>query len=331
MQTPATTALPVPPGRRAPRPPGIALLSPEYWRDYELIDSGNFLKLERFGDLTLVRPEPQALWKPALPAAQWDGAKIHFVGRSPTAGEWKKQGSVPDRWNIRYKSPQLDLRFRLSLTSFKHVGIFPEQAVNWEYIAGCLARLRTPQPRFLNLFAYTGAASMAARAAGADVTHVDSIKQVVTWANENMLLNGLADIRWMVDDAAKFVQREVRRGHRYQGIILDPPAYGHGPKGEKWKLEDMVAGFMAEVVQLLDPQEHFIVLNTYSLGFSALVAGNLLRQSLGPKADIEIGELVLTPNVGAPLPLGVFGRAFKGHPDGRPADRSDKGHPPAGS
>src|SRR5690606_567873 len=141
----------------------------------------------------------------------------------------------------------LDLRFRLGLTSFKHVGIFPEQAVNWDFIAASVKKLRTPAPKFLNLFAYTGGASLAARQAGADTTHVDSIKQVVTWGNENMALSGLSDIRWVVEDAIKFVKREVRRGRKYQGVILDPPAYGHGPKGEKWKLEDHINEMIREV------------------------------------------------------------------------------------
>lgn len=289
----------------------IQPLSPTYWTDYELIDSGDFQKFERFGAITLVRPEPQAIWKPTLSESEWKKAAVSFVGRSPSTGDWRKPASIPDRWNIRYKSPNLDMQLRLAFTSFKHVGVFPEQAVNWEYITERIRALKTPNPRFLNLFAYTGAASIAARAAGATVTHVDSIKQVVTWANDNMQLNALTDIRWMVDDAMKFVQKEVRRGNTYHGIILDPPAYGHGPKGEKWKLEDSVYELMSDVVKLLDPKEHFIVLNTYSLGFSAVVAGNLLRQTLGAKADVEIGELVLTPRTGVPLPLGVFARAQK--------------------
>lgn len=288
----------------------IKALSPEKWRDYELVDCGNFQKLERFGDILCVRPEPQALWAPVLPDEDWKKADVFFVGRSPSSGDWKKNRQFPDRWNIRYKSDLLDLQFRLALTSFKHVGLFPEQAVNWDYIAESIKRLKTPNPRFLNLFAYTGAASIAARQAGAEVTHVDSIKQVVTWANENMQLNNLDDIRWMVDDAVKFVKREIRRGNTYHGIILDPPAYGHGPKGEKWILEEMVDELVNEVAQLLDPKEHFIVMNTYSLGFSALVANNLLKRHLPQPQDIEIGELMLEATSGVTLPLGVFGRCF---------------------
>src|SRR5690606_26657287 len=205
--------------------------------------------------------------------SEWDQrADIRFRGRSATSGDWlKKSPKVADRWHIRYQNEDISLRFRLGLTSFKHVGIFPEQAINWDYIIHSIRALKTPKPKVLNLFAYTGGASLAAKAAGADTTHVDSIKQVVSWANENQELSGLQDIRWVVEDALKFVKREVKRGNRYQGIILDPPAYGHGPKGEKWKLEDHIMEMMRDVVQLLDPADHFLLLNTYSLGFSSVI------------------------------------------------------------
>lgn len=286
----------------------IQVLSPEFWTEYELIDCGDFKKLERFGELTIVRPEPQALWPPKFGEDVWDAADVVFVGRSPSTGDWRKSHGTPDRWEIRYKSKQLDLKFRLALTSFKHVGLFPEQAVNWEHIATSIKGLNVDKPRFLNLFAYTGAASLAARQAGAEVTHVDSIKQVVTWANDNMQLNDLTDIRWIVDDAVKFVKREVRRGNTYHGIILDPPAFGHGPKGEKWKLEDMVSDLVSDVCQLLDPEEHFLILNTYSLGFSAVVAQNLLKEFSPKTSEVEMGELMLSAKSGVQLPLGVFAR-----------------------
>lgn len=290
----------------------ITALSPQHWRDYELIDCGNFKKLERFGKVICIRPEPQALWQPYLSQKEWNKADVIFVGRSPSTGEWNNLSKVPDRWNIRYKSDQLDFQLRLAFTSFKHVGVFPEQAVNWEFIASSIKKIKNEKPRFLNLFAYTGAASIAACKAGANVTHVDSIKQVVTWANENMQLNKLTDIRWMIDDAVKFVKREVRRGNVYHGIILDPPAYGHGPKGEKWKLEEMVNELVGDVVQLLHPEEHFLILNTYSLGFSAVVAGNLLKRHLPDDQDtVEMGELMLKATSGANLPLGVFGRVSR--------------------
>ncbi|QEC53876.1 23S rRNA (cytosine1962-C5)-methyltransferase [Anseongella ginsenosidimutans] len=290
----------------------LQLLTPLNWKDYELIDCGAFEKLERFGDLILARPEPQAVWDKGLMEKEWEKSlDIRFRPRGATTGNWlKKNPSLPDRWHIRYQTGELDLQFRLGLTSFKHVGIFPEQAVNWDFIAASIKKLETPEPKFLNLFAYTGGASLAARQAGADTTHVDSIKQVVTWGNENMALSGLKDIRWVVEDAIKFVKREVRRGKKYQGIILDPPAYGHGPKGEKWKLEDHINEMIGEVASLLDEKEHFLVLNTYSLGFSALIVENLLSTSF-PGAEPEVGELYLQAGSGSKLPLGVWGRLSK--------------------
>lgn len=291
----------------------IQLLTPQHWEDYELIDCGNFEKLERFGDRVLIRPEPQAVWPKGLPEAEWARRQdIRFKGRSATSGDWiKKNPKLPDRWHIKYGNSDVAVKLRLGLTSFKHVGVFPEQAVNWDYISGAIKSFHTPQPKVLNLFAYTGGASLIARAAGADTTHVDSIKQVVTWANENQELSGLANIRWVVEDALKFVKRELKRGNRYHGIILDPPAYGHGPKGEKWKLEDHIAEMMRDVVQLLDPDEHFLILNTYSLGFSSVIVENLIKAALPAAQNLETGELYLQATAGNKLPLGVFGKFMK--------------------
>ncbi|RWY55599.1 class I SAM-dependent methyltransferase [Mucilaginibacter gilvus] len=291
----------------------IQLLTPTHWKDYELIDSGDFEKLERFGNIVLIRPEPQAVWSKTLSADQWQ--KIHhikFKGRSATAGDWvKKDPKTPDRWHIEYKNDDVAIKFRLGLTSFKHLGIFPEQAVNWDFISDNIKKFKTPTPKVLNLFAYTGGASLIAKAAGADTTHVDSIKQVVTWANENQELSGLKDIRWMVEDALKFVKREVKRGKTYNGIILDPPAYGNGPNGEKWKLEDSINEMMTDVIQLLDPEEHFLILNTYSLGFSSVIIENLIRKAFPKVENLEIGELYLQATAGTKLPLGVFGKFYK--------------------
>ena len=225
----------------------MLLLSPKNFSDYELIDCGDFEKLERFGKYITIRPEPQAVWDKILPQKEWEKkAHVKFVPRSSSSGDWKKLKEMPDRWNVQYQN----LKFRLALTSFKHVGIFPEQAANWDYIAESIHEIssgknftppsRVGGPRVLNLFAYTGGASLAAKAAGADITHLDSIKQVVSWARENMELSGLTDIRWVVEDALTFVKREVKRGKKYNGIILDPPAYGHGTDGQKWKLEEMI-------------------------------------------------------------------------------------------
>ncbi|HQT22742.1 MAG: oxidoreductase [Sphingobacteriales bacterium 17-39-43] len=291
----------------------IQLLSPQNWKDYELIDCGNFEKLERFGNVILIRPEPQAVWAKKYPESEWTKQHhIRFKGRSATSGEWiKKDQKTPDRWHITYKNEEIKLQFRLALTSFKHLGIFPEQAVNWDYIIKNVKKFKTVQPKVLNLFAYTGGASLAARAAGAETTHVDSIKQVVSWANENQTLSGLENIRWTVEDALKFVKREVKRGRKYNGIILDPPAYGHGPNGEKWKLEDNIREMMDDVVKLLDEEEHFLILNTYSLGFSSVIVENLILSSFPEVQNLETGELYLQASSGYKLPLGVFGKFCK--------------------
>ena len=259
----------------------ISLLTPTHWKDYELIDCGDFEKLERFGNLILSRPEPQAVWKKTLSDNDWKKqTHIKFKGRSATSGEWiKNSAHLPDRWNVEYKNDEVTINLRLGLTSFKHVGVFPEQAVNWDYISSSIKKFKTKSPKVLNLFAYTGAASLIAKAAGADTTHVDSIKQVVNWANENQELSKLQDVRWVVEDALKFVKRELKRGKKYNGIILDPPAFGHGPNGEKWKLEDHIQEMMRDVVQLLDDEEHFLILNTYSLGFSSVIVENLIKTS----------------------------------------------------
>lgn len=289
----------------------MELLSPANWKDYELIDCGDFEKLERFGKCITIRPEPQAVWPKILSNNDWQKqAHLKFVPKSSSTGEWKKIKPSPDQWEINYPLGHENLTFRLGLTAFKHVGIFPEQAVNWDVIYTYLSGLN--KPKFLNLFAYTGGASLAAKAAGADVTHVDSIKQVVTWANENMKKSNLDNIRWLVDDALKFVKKEMRRGNSYQGIILDPPSYGHGPSGEKWKLEDNIAEMMESVLQILDKEKHLLILNAYSLGFSALVPENLLRPyAVANHSELSVGELFLKAKSGVKLPLGVWGKLEK--------------------
>lgn len=291
----------------------ISLLTPTHWKDYELLDCGDFEKLERFGNLILSRPEPQAVWKKTLSEQEWKKAThIRFKGRTATSGEWiKNNPKTPDRWNVEYKNDDVTINLRLGLTSFKHVGVFPEQAVNWDYISSSIRKFKTPNPKVLNLFAYTGAASLIAKAAGADTTHVDSIKQVVNWANENQELSKLKDVRWVVEDALKFVKRELKRGKKYNGIILDPPAFGHGPNGEKWKLEDHIQEMMQDVVQLLNEEEHFLILNTYSLGFSSVIVENLIKTSFPQVTNLETGELYLQATSGTKLPLGVFGKFSK--------------------
>lgn len=292
----------------------ILSLTPRNFTDYQLLDSGNFWKLERFGSYITIRPEPQAVWEAGLKMSEWEKqAHVKFVPKSSSSGTWQKLKEMPDQWKIKYELQyikKMEITFRLGLTSFKHVGIFPEQAVNWDFIGESIRELNIPQPRFLNLFAYTGGASLAARAAGSETLHLDSIKQVVTWARENMELSGLTNIRWIVEDALKFVKREVKRGNRYHGIILDPPAFGHGPDGEKWKLEDHISEMMKNVLLLLDEEKHFLVLNAYSLGFSSLILENLVKQNFKPE-NAEIGELYLQDSFNKKLPLGAFARFRK--------------------
>ena len=293
----------------------MQLLTPKNFTDYELIDCGDFEKLERFGKYITIRPEPQAVWKKVYTEAEWEKqAHVKFVPKSSSSGDWKMLKKMPEQWTINYtlgdKKNAKEITFRLGLTGFKHVGIFPEQACNWDVIFDFLKDLE--KPKFLNLFAYTGGASLAARAAGADVTHVDSIKQVVNWANENMQKSNLDNIRWLIDDALKFVKKEQRRGNFFQGIILDPPAFGHGPNGEKWKLEDNILEMIDSVLQILDPKQHLLILNAYSLGFSALVPQNLLNPyAIKNKSELSIGELYLNAKSGVQLPLGVWGRLEK--------------------
>ncbi len=290
----------------------MQLLTPTNFTEYELIDCGDFEKLERFGKYITIRPEPQAVWSKKYSESDWEKqAHVKFIPKNSSSGDWKMLKKMPEQWTIDYAfNKTTKITFRLGLTSFKHVGIFPEQAVNWNKLYNFLSK--KANLKFLNLFAYTGGASIAARAAGADVTHVDSIKQVVTWANENMQKSNLDNIRWLVDDALKFVKKEIRRGNKYNAIILDPPAFGHGPNGEKWKLEDNIKEMMDSVLQILDTQNHLLILNAYSLGFSALVPQNLLHDfSTKNKSELQIGELYLKATSGINLPLGVWGSLEK--------------------
>ena len=281
--------------------------------DYELIDSGDFEKLERFGRYVVRRPEPQAIWRRSLTEEEWRRlADASFLrdGRSEERGEWRLRSGMPSRWTVDYAYEGMRLRMRLGLTSFKHVGLFPEQAANWNFIYDNCVRMRAEErtPKVLNLFAYTGGATLAARAAGADTTHVDSVKQVVTWARENMEQSGLEGVRWIVEDALKFVQREVRRGNRYNGIILDPPAYGRGANGEKWILEDNIGEMLECCARLLEPRGAFLVLNLYSMGLSATLASTAVRQAFGTPFEEQSGELCFDDRAGKRLPLGTYCR-----------------------
>lgn len=291
------------------------LFCPNHWTTYELIDSGGFEKLERFGEYILARPEPQALWDKSLSVAEWE-RMAHAVFKKEKGnadkGEWQLKKGTPERWAMHYKHGPLNLRFKIALSSFKHVGLFPEQAINWDFIAKSLSQMSAaPRPRVLNLFAYTGVASLAARQCGAEVTHLEAIKQTINWAKENMEMSKLDNIRWMLDDALKFVKREVRRGAIYQGIILDPPAYGRGPDGEKWVLEEGLNELLKLSSSLLDPTQHFFILNLYSLGFSPLIAQNLMEQAVGRVDGAECGELYVEDSFRKKLPLGLLYRYFK--------------------
>lgn len=284
------------------------------FEDYELIDSGNFEKLERFGDYVTRRPEPQAIWQRSLEEREWQRlADASFLrdAKSDERGEWRLKPGMPSRWSIRYDYKQMHLKMRLALTSFKHVGIFPEQAENWNFIYDKVEMLSTRKgrkPKVLNLFAYTGGATLAARAAGAETTHVDSVKQVVSWSRENMESSGLDGVRWMVEDALRFVKREVRRGNRYDGIILDPPAYGRGPEGEKWVLESHIGEMLAACAELLEREGAFLVLNLYSMGLSAMLARTAVRQAFGTPKEEQAGELYFADRQGKELPLGTYYR-----------------------
>ncbi len=296
----------------------IKLFTPINFEDYKLIDTGNYEKLEKFGQYIIARPEPQAVWDKALTESEWqklahayfkrDKESNNYEASNNEKGKWILKKDMPEQWYISYRYKTMNLKMRLGLTSFKHVGIFPEQADNWNYIFDKIQSSTENGFNVLNLFAYTGGASLAARAAGANVTHVDSVKQVLNWSNENMKASKLDNIRWVLDDVMKFLQREVRRNNTYNGIILDPPAYGRGPKGEKWVLEKSINLLMKNCLQLLKEKEFFIILNLYSMGFSALICENLMKMIFGNNINSEIGELYFTDNAGRKLPLGIVAR-----------------------
>ena len=277
----------------------------DQWKDYEVIDCSNGEKLERWGNYLLVRPDPQVIWDTPRAHKGWKQMNGHYHRSSKGGGEWEFF-DLPQQWTIGYKG----LTFNLKPFSFKHTGLFPEQAANWNFIYDNCVRMRAEErtPKVLNLFAYTGGATLAARAAGADTTHVDSVKQVVTWARENMEQSGLEGVRWIVEDALKFVQREVRRGNRYNGIILDPPAYGRGANGEKWILEDNIGEMLECCARLLEPRGAFLVLNLYSMGLSATLASTAVRQAFGTPFEEQFGELCFDDRAGKRLPLGTYCR-----------------------
>jgi 23S rRNA (cytosine1962-C5)-methyltransferase len=293
----------------------MKLLHPADWTDYELLDSGNFEKLERFGRFSLIRPEPQALWQPQQSVAEWKKiAHAHFTREQSdkhrftdeVKGGWKKLKDMPESWTISYRNDSFSLILRLALTGFGHVGVFPEQGNNWNFLFQAVKSWPWPG-RVLNLFAYTGAASVVARMAGAEVTHCDASRPGLNWANQNMQLNQQQNIRWVYEDALKFVKREVKRGHTYNGIIMDPPPYGRGPEGEKWTLQEKLDELVAGASRLLDQEHRFFVLSMYAAGLSATIGANVVNTHF-KDCSPEFGEFALVSSASATLPMGTFVR-----------------------
>ena len=297
----------------------------DQWKDYRLLDTGDGERLEKWGDYVLVRPDPQVIWPGDRVNPLWNKPNARYHRSKSGGGSWEIR-SLPEAWSIRYR----ELTFALKPFSFKHTGLFPEQAVNWDWAAGLIRGAKEADPdrpvRILNLFAYTGGATISAAAAGAEVTHVDAARGMVTWAHENAAASGLSDakIRWLVDDCVKFVNREIRRGNRYDGIIMDPPSYGRGPKGEIWKLEEEIFPLLSLSMQLLSEKPLFFLLNSYTTGLQPGVLKYLLTKALdeavkkqgrgeNPLRDgilIEADELGLPVESanGLALPCGASGR-----------------------
>jgi len=278
------------------------------WKDYEVLDASKGEKLERWGKYILVRPDPQVIWDTTRNHAGWRKRNAHYHRSSKGGGSWEIF-DLPERWSIKYK----DLTFNLQPFSFKHTGLFPEQAVNWDWFSEKIRNEKGRQIKVLNLFAYTGGATLAAAKAGAAVTHVDASKGMVSWAKENAAASGLerAPIRYIVDDCVKFVEREIRRGNRYDAVIMDPPSYGRGPKGEVWKIEDNIHHFIKLCTSLLSSEPLFFLINSYTTGLQAGVLSYMLSEEVGKKfsgrvtAD-EIGLPV--KESGLVLPCGASGR-----------------------
>ena len=278
----------------------------DQWSDYEVIDCSKGEKLERWGNYILVRPDPQVIWDTPKTEKGWRKRNAHYHRSSKGGGEWEFF-DLPKQWSVRYRN----LTFQLKPFHFKHTGLFPEQTVNWDWCAEKIKKARRPV-KLLNLFAYTGGATLSAASAGASVTHVDASKGMVTWAKENAIASGLgeAKIRWLVDDCVKFAEREIRRGNRYDAIIMDPPSYGRGPKGEIWKMEESIHSFLKLCGQLLSDHPLFVLINSYTTGLQPAVLAYLLGTELK-----KYGGRITADEVGLPvsstgliLPCGVSGR-----------------------
>ena len=280
------------------------------WEDYECIDAGNGEKLERWKDIILRRPDPLALWPIAEESGLWLQPHARYHRSAKGGGHWEYLKQLPESWNVRYRQ----LCFKVSPTGFKHTGLFPEQAANWDFMMEKIAGTDR-EIRVLNLFAYTGGATMACAAAGAqEVVHVDAAKGMVQWAKENMVLSHLEDrrIRFIVDDVLKFVAREKRRGRTYHAIIMDPPSYGRGPKGEIWKIEEQLYPLVSACLDILDPHPLFFLINSYTTGFPASVLRNILSSTVlrrHPAGKVEAGEIGLPLSASDMiLPCGIYGR-----------------------
>ena len=279
----------------------------DQWKDYEVIDTSCGEKLERWGDYILLRPDPQVIWDTPKEDHMWRKLNAHYHRSSKGGGDWEFF-DLPRKWQIHYK----ELTFHLQPFQFKHTGLFPEQAVNWDWFGEKIRQAGRPV-KILNLFAYTGGATLAAAAAGASVTHVDASKGMVTWAKDNAVASGLGDapIRWLVDDCVKFVEREIRRGNHYDGIIMDPPSYGRGPKGEIWKLEEKIYPFIRLCTEILSENALFFLLNSYTTGLQPAVLNYMLHTALAPKfgGRVEAEEIGLpVSSNGLVLPCGASGR-----------------------
>jgi len=288
--------------------PVLALLTPAGWVDYALLDSGNGLKLERYGPYTFIRPEPQAIWQPAIQQESWQAAHAIFQPtREESGGHWQYNKPVKTSWMMQYKG----LKFRAQTTAGRHLGVFPEQAPHWDWIGRVVQTAKHPV-NVLNLFGYTGLASLEAARAGAHVTHVDASKKSVAWARENQALSELQDrpIRWIVDDALKFVQREARRGVKYEGLILDPPKFGRGPKGEVWEFYGLLPELSGACRNILSQQPLFVCLTAYAIRASALSLYYSLQEIVaGFAGQISAGELALEErSAGRMISMAIFAR-----------------------
>ena len=277
------------------------------WKEYECIDAGGGEKLERWGDIVLRRPDPQAMWD-AFYKDKWNNIDAHYYRNSKGGGNWEFKKRLPESWIISYK----DLKFKVKPTDFKHTGLFPEQAVNWDY---AIEKIKNSNRKIkvLNLFAYTGGATIACLYAGADVVHVDASKGMTEWAKENMHLSGLenSNIRFIIDDCLKFVEREIRRGNKYDAVIMDPPSYGRGPNGEVWKFEKNIYILIESVMKILSDKPLFLLINSYTTGISSTVLNNILKTTILKEHDgnIESGEIgIPITRDNLVLPCGIYGR-----------------------